>query len=322
MFRFLLLASSVAALEFTICTTVQNEALYMPEWLEYYRTQGVTRVVIGDHRSTDGLRHLQSFYAGTRGFEVLVLPNLGEQTRWLNACARRFKSSDWIGFLDNDEFAWSPRYDTLLAYLFSVPKQSTQVTAFDLRFGVGDWDRRPFQLGIHPNALDVESGSFRLVTEDHVRRAPSARLGEHRVFHALPPIDGCNVTFMREVYGTQFSGCNACIAAFNDTERLGKSFVRGYAFGFLGHPHYAQVYKGITHIETDMSNLRINHYWVRSTSDARRKSRQWKKHDPIEWVQHARPLQHAVKDVSFQRKHGAVLRASMKQLFLINKKLV
>jgi Glycosyl transferase family 2 len=305
-----------AALEFTICTTVQNEALYMPEWLEYYRLHGVTRVVIGDHRSVDGLRHLAAFYAARPGadtFEVVVLPNLGEQTRWLNECARRYKRSDWIAFLDNDEFVWSPRRGSLLAYLDRLPKDVTQVHAFDLRFGVGDWEHRPFKLVVHPRALTVASGTFQLVTEVHVRRAPSLRLGEHRAYNALPPMDGCNATRMREVYGERANGGNLCTVAFNDTERVGKSFVRGYAFGFLGHPHYAQVYKGISHRETDLEELRINHYWVRSRSDARRKARQWHKHDPVEWAEHALPLQHAVEDRGLLDMHGAALRAGVRQ---------
>ena len=314
-----LLASRAAALEFTICTTVQNEALYMPEWIEYYRLHGVTRIVIGDHRSTDGLEHLSAFYAarpGAEAFEVLVLPNLGEQVAWLNSCALRHKRSDWIAFLDNDEFAWSPRHGSLLAYLDRLPRDVSQVHGFDMRFGPGDWGRRPFSLVARPDALNVTSGAFRLVTADHTRRAPSLRLGEHEAYEALPPIDGCNATRMREVYGERSSGLDLCAFAFNDTERFGKSFVRGYAFGFLGQPHYAQVYKGISHRETDLYELRINHYWVRSRGDARRKARQWHKHEPVEWAEHARPLHDAVEDSGLYERHGAALLERMKALGL------
>lgn len=311
------LASRAAAREFTICTTVQNEALYMPEWIEYYRLHGVTRIVIGDHRSTDGLRRLATFYATQPGnLEVLVLPNLGEQTPWLNKCARRFKHSDWIAFLDNDEYVWSPRHGTILNYLGRLPRDVTQVHAYDLRFGVGDWKRRPFRLAVTPNALVVTSGTFRLVTEEHTRRAPSLRLGEHEAYNALPPIDACNATRMREVYGSRATGGDLCSFAFNDTERFGKSFVRGYAVGFLGHPHYAQVYKGISHRETDLDELRINHYWARSRGDARRKSRQWHKRDVIEWAEHARPLQHAVEDRGMFDRHGSALRAGLRAIGL------
>jgi Glycosyl transferase family 2 len=314
------LASRAAAREFTICTTVQNEALYMPEWIEYYRLHGVTRIVIGDHRSTDGLRHLAEFYASQPGagtFEVLVLYNMGEQTRWLNECALRYKRSDWLAFLDNDEFVWSPRHGSLLTYLDRLPKSVSQVHAFDLRFGVGDWRRRPFRLVVQPSKLTVADGRFRLVTAEHTRRAPSLRLREHAAYEALPPVDGCNATRMREVYGHSASGEDLCAFAFNDTERFGKSFVRGYAFGFFdGHPHFAQVYRGISHRETDLDELRINHYWVRSLVDARRKARQWRKHDPVEWAEHARPLQHAVEDRGMYERHGSAMRAGLRAVGL------
>ena len=40
-------------------------------------------------------------------------------------------------------------------------------------------------------------------------------------------------------------------------------FAARYAVWKLGHPHYAQLRKGISHRETNLTELRFNHYWVR-----------------------------------------------------------
>jgi hypothetical protein len=96
----------------------------------------------------------------------------------------------------------------------------------------------------------------------------------------------------------------------------------------LGHPHYAQLRKGISHRETNLTELRFNHYWVRckvrhtfaggvicahliaclcsAQSDAYQKAAQWKKHDPVEWVEHASLLREAVADTGILRHVEAV----------------
>jgi len=309
--------------QLTICTTVMNEVDYMLEWIEYYALQGATRLVIGDHLSSDGLRHLPAFYASRRSSpEVVVLPNSGEQTPFLNKCARKYRHSDWLGFLDNDEFAWAPGQPngSLLGYLSALPKDVTQVHAFDLRFGVGDWVKRP-RLRLTQRSATPLDGRYRLVTEEHTRRAPCKSLGEERQFRAAAEemaLFGCNTTAMDEAYAQQRiaikdggwarrrapvglrigngRGDGFCGQFLGEGERLGKSFVRGYAFAWLGHPHYAQLRKGISHRETDLGALVINHYWVRSIRDAHVKARQWKKNEPVEWVEAALPLQHAIED--------------------------
>lgn len=302
---------------FTICTTVMNEVDYMPEWIEFYGLQNVTKIVIGDHSSRDSLARLPLLYARTRpgGTPVVeVLPNPGEQTPFLARCARaNARTSAWIGFLDNDEFAWSPRHGSLLAYLNSLPPHVSQVEMPDLRFGVGDWKTRP-RLGISLGGRVVtpRNGSVALVLEGHTRRAPCMRLGEDVALEAVcgsTTVDGGGAS---SAPPPQF---DFCAAAWREDLKLGKSFVRGYAFGSLGHPHYAQVRKGISTREGDADAVRINHYWVRASRDAYVKAAQWRKRDPVAWVEDARALalQHAVADDGILRYLPA-LKARLRAL--------
>ena len=226
------------AFELTVCTTVMNEVAYMPEWIEYYALQGATRIVIGNHRSTDSLGMLAKLYAG-RVPAVEVHANNGEQTPWLNWCAKRHKRSQWILFADNDEFFWSPQHGTLAAYLATVPADVTQVFGFGVRFGVGScavrhklrvsatrievlsWQPRGFHM---PNETDELP--FPLVIQAHTRRPPNPHLpGESVMLENIRRsglVRACNATLMRALYGDAFSGENPCVGI-----ESGKSFVRG-----------------------------------------------------------------------------------------------
>ena len=298
-----------------ICTTVSNEVSYMPEWIEFYALQGATRIVIGDHLSRDSLHALAGVYAGRPGYPVVeLLLDPGYQAPFLQACARSHSRSKWILFVDNDEFMWSPQFGSLFAYLDTMPKEVTQVTAFGVRFGVGSC-RKPAQLRVVGGRLNVtraqvpahaaENGSFPfpLVIESHPRRMATTFVdpAEAAVFAALRDsgnVSACRANYTawaRGVYGDDITvGGSFCV----DNLITFKSFVRGDAFSFLtsGNPHFAQLKRGITHREMNSTLLRFNHYWVRCRSIAYLKARQWNKHDPIEWVEQAAPLGEAVLD--------------------------
>ena len=238
----LLAALRCPAFELTVCTTVMNEVAYMPEWIEYYALQGATRIVIGNHRSTDSLGMLAKLYAG-RLPAVEVHANNGEQTPWLNWCARRHKRSQWILFADNDEFFWSPQHGTLAAYLATVPADVTQVFGFGVRFGVGSCAVR-HKLRVSATRIEVPSKRLRrvhrtplnetgelpfpLVTETHMWRPPNPHLpGESAMLENIRRsglVRACNATLMRDIYGDAFSGENPCLGL-----ESGKSFVRGCA---------------------------------------------------------------------------------------------
>jgi hypothetical protein len=225
--------------ELTVCTTVMNEVAYMPEWIEHYAVQGATRIVIGNHRSTDSLKTLAKLYAGKTP-AVEVHANNGEQTPWLNWCARRHKRSQWILFADNDEFFWSPQHGTLAGYLDRVPADVTQVFGFGVRFGVGSCAVR-HKLHISEHRIELPTRQplgfakapsngtalpFPLVMETHTRRPPNPRLaGEQVVLERIRRsglVAACNATLMRAIYGERFSGENPCLG-----DDSGKSFVRG-----------------------------------------------------------------------------------------------
>ena len=59
-------------------------------------------------------------------------------------------------------------------------------------------------------------------------------------------------------------GALACINGLQMCRALPAEYHSArYAVWKLGHPHYAQLRKGISHRETNLTELRFNHYWVR-----------------------------------------------------------
>lgn len=255
---------------FTVCTTVMNELAYMPEWIEFHALQGASKFVVGDHRSSDGLRSLVDLYARRPGFPTVeVHANQGWQKPFLQWCGKRERKAAWILFADNDEFFWSPAHGRVASYLAQQPKEVTQVFTFGVRFGLGVCRTR-HRVGVeggtlclvappHPRGSRNSTPPWPLVVETHTRRAPSAALGEGALLariRASGLVPACNATFLAAL--PQPSGESFC----GDGDLVtGKSFVRGDAFAYFtaGNPHYAQLRRGLTHREVNLTQLRFNH---------------------------------------------------------------
>lgn len=89
----------------SVCQIFKDEAPYLKEWLEYHLLIGIDHFYLYDNNSSDNYRDILESYiaAGT----VTLLPWTPDhaQTAAYEDCIRRFREeSDWIGFIDVDEF--------------------------------------------------------------------------------------------------------------------------------------------------------------------------------------------------------------------------
>ncbi len=101
----------------SICAIVRNEAPYIAEWIEFHKLQGVEHFYI--YHNVDGLEDqetsdaLKPYLPNTTAEESLVTaiiwPNKpGQMTAYQNCLDIYGKESEWIAFIDVDEFLWSP----------------------------------------------------------------------------------------------------------------------------------------------------------------------------------------------------------------------
>lgn len=101
----------------SICAIVRNEAPYIAEWIEFHKLQGVQHFYI--YHNVDGLEDqetsdaLKPYLPNTTAEESLVTaiiwPNKpGQMTAYQNCLDIYGKESEWIVFIDVDEFLWSP----------------------------------------------------------------------------------------------------------------------------------------------------------------------------------------------------------------------
>lgn len=90
----------------------QNEARYLEEWLAFCVLEGVERVLLYDHFSTDGAREVLQPWIDAEIVELIDWPvpwDEGAQGKaYLDALRRLRGRSRWAAFIDLDEFLFSP----------------------------------------------------------------------------------------------------------------------------------------------------------------------------------------------------------------------
>ena len=91
-----------------VCAIFRDEADYLEEWIEFHRLVGVERFFLYDNGSTDGFGDVLAPYV-REGTVVLHDWAHGQQYGAYDDClARHGSESRWIGFIDLDEFLFSP----------------------------------------------------------------------------------------------------------------------------------------------------------------------------------------------------------------------
>jgi hypothetical protein len=108
----------------TIVCLVRDEAPYLLEWVAWYRLLGARRLLFYDNDSTDGGSAL---LAALHAADVVVQvpwPDRTGRAPQLDAYADAIARCDteWIGFLDADEFLVLPRHDGIPSFLGGFPE--------------------------------------------------------------------------------------------------------------------------------------------------------------------------------------------------------
>ena len=89
----------------SICQIFKDEAPYLREWIEYHMMIGIDHFYFYDNNSSDGYESIIQPYIEKGIITLVKWPKEHAQVEAYEDCIRRFRNeSDWIGFIDVDEF--------------------------------------------------------------------------------------------------------------------------------------------------------------------------------------------------------------------------
>lgn len=218
----------------SIAAIVKNEGRYLREWIEFHRLMGVEHFYLYDNGSTDHTRILLHPYERAGLVTVTAWPGSCQQLlAYQHALLLAEYESEWVAFIDADEFLWSPMEGMTPAAVLRQPAFGV-VPAVAVNWSV-------FGTGGHVERPDA------LVIESYVSRAP---LADPVNLHVKSIVRPKRTWLQRPMDPHHFP--------YRD----------GYAVNEDGHvvagPH-ADVWRG--------DRLRINHYWSKSRRDAEEKAR-------------------------------------------------
>lgn len=112
--------------DLAICGIFQNEAKYLPEWIEFHLDQGVEHFYLYNNRSEDNYREVLAPYIESNIVDLYEWDYVyNYEHEWtpiqcgayLDCIKRISKTVKWCAFLDTDEFLFNPDFKDLRSVL-------------------------------------------------------------------------------------------------------------------------------------------------------------------------------------------------------------
>jgi hypothetical protein len=228
----------------SLCALYKDHAEYLREWIEFHRIVGVERFLLYDNESSDDHEEVLAPYVELGILEVQHWPSPPSVERgvpwavidaFTDAIRHHRDDSRWIGFIDIDEFLFSPTGRPLPEVLAGF-EQFSGVEVSRLDFGPSDHDAKPEGLVIE-SYLSRRSYESPKKDWEHVKSIVDPARTDH-AFNA-------HGFFYKEGYAVREDGEPAPRKP-------------------PGRKYFPQA-----------SLLRINHYITKSKEEYARKSAQW-----------------------------------------------
>ena len=159
--------SRIQPTDILLVSTVRNEKIRLPYFLNYYRGLGVNHFLIVDNGSTDGT---ESYLRGQQ--DVSLWHTTGSYKRatygvdWMNYLKRKYAHGHWVLVVDPDEFFIYPFCDTrpvraLTDWLDNSAIRSFSAMLIDV-YPKGRIDEVPYRAGQNPLEIApwFDSGNY------------------------------------------------------------------------------------------------------------------------------------------------------------------
>lgn len=128
-----------------ITAIVKNEGVYIREWIEYHRICGVSKIVLYDNESSDGLYDIISDYILEGYVEYIFYPGRGRQLDAYNEAIKKYRNkTKYIAFIDADEFIVSKSNELIPDIVERLMKNQAGGLAVNWKmFGSSHLENRP-----------------------------------------------------------------------------------------------------------------------------------------------------------------------------------
>lgn len=102
----------------SLCLIFKNEAKYLREWIEYHKLIGVEHFYLYNNFSDDNFKDILKPYIDSNEVTLIDWPYQYAQIKAYEDAYKRFKDeTQWIGFIDADEFVNIQRHDNIVTLL-------------------------------------------------------------------------------------------------------------------------------------------------------------------------------------------------------------
>jgi hypothetical protein len=151
-----------------LCTIGKNENLYIREFVEYYYSLGINKIIIYDNNDLNGERfeYIIRDFIKKKFVDIIDIRGLSSmQIPIYNYCYQKNKELyDWIGFLDFDEYLFIKNISNIDYYFYNKTFKKCELIFFNwLIFNDNDlikYDKRKLQDRFNTSSTFFQGKSF------------------------------------------------------------------------------------------------------------------------------------------------------------------
>ena len=147
----------------TICLIVRDEAHYILEWIAHYQSLGVSDFIVYDNESQDGTTGLLKALAASDIIQYFPIGETDETQRIAYADAVNHCRTEWMGYIDADEFVNLTEHDSLQKFLGTFDADVASVSLSWRSFGSNSWyhfDKQPVTTRFTHSGIDQSFGNM------------------------------------------------------------------------------------------------------------------------------------------------------------------